>query len=302
MSPHSPTNLNTCAIIVTYHPDNTFPLRFAEIKKQFPNVVIVDNGSNEAAIRMLLALVEPNNENFLGNTDNLGVAAALNQAVELVSKRKLEWIVTFDQDTDIFPDLLATLEYICQTCGSDRILVGPNYWNANKQRYFLNPHSTSRAFQPRKTLITAGMLMSLNAFNEIGLFREDYFIDSVDHEFCLRARSLGYQILMSRKPGMSQPIGCNRQHASRLRRYISFDHSPVRKYYIARNSVASVQKYFFREPLWSMFQCLRLMVDVMSIAFFEAEKLKKLRAVARGINHGVAGKMGPIEMTCPNGF
>ena len=302
MSRHSPTSQNTCAIIVTYHPDNTFPLRFAEIKKQFPNVVIVDNGSNEAAIRMLLALVEPNKENFLGNIDNLGVAVALNQAVELVSKWKLEWIVTFDQDTDIFPDLLATLEYICQTCGSDRILVGPNYWNANKQRYFLNPHSTSRAFQPRKTLITAGMLISLNAFKEIGLFREDYFIDSVDHEFCLRARSLGYQILISRKPGMSQSIGRNRQHASWLRRYMSFDHSPVRKYYIARNSVASVQQYFFREPLWSMFQCLRLMADVMSIAFFEAEKLTKLRAFARGVNHGIAGKMGPIKMTCPNGF
>ena len=51
-----------------------------------------------------------------------------------------------------------------------------------------------------------------------------------------------------------------------------------------------------------MLQCLRLMADVMSIAFFEAEKLKKLRAFARGVNHGVAGKMGSIEMTCPDGF
>lgn len=302
MSRHSPSGLNTCAVVVTYHPDSTFPLRFAEIKKQFPNVVIVDNGSNEAARRMLVALVEPCNENFLGNAHNLGVAAALNQAVELVSKRKLEWIVTFDQDTDVYPDLLATLGYICQTCGSDRILIGPNYWNANKQRYFLNPHSKSGAFQPRKTLITSGMLISLNAFKEIGSFREDYFIDSVDHEFCLRARSLGYQILMSRKPGMSQSIGSERQKAGWLRRHISFDHSPVRKYYIARNSVANVQQYFFREPLWSMLQCLRLMADVMSIAFFETEKLKKLRAFARGISHGVAGKMGSIEMTCPDGF
>lgn len=302
MTPHSPSEENTCAIIVTYRPDSAFPVRLAETRRQFPYVVIVDNGSDQAQISMLSGLVEDDKVRFISNPRNLGVASALNQGIKLVSDKNFEWIVTFDQDTKIFPDMLKTLVQVFENCGINRILIGANYWNVNKQSNFLTCNSKSRHFQQRKTLITSGTLISLNTFRDIGLFREDYFIDSVDHEFCLRARSNGYRILISCKPGMSQTIGNDRREVGWFRRHISFDHSPTRKYYIARNSVVTINSYFSREPVWSMFQILRLIADIGAILFFDSEKSKKLGAFARGVYHGATGKMGPIETTCPNGF
>ena len=298
----SPSEENTCAIIVTYHPDDSFPIRFRETSKQFPQAVIVDNGSNDRAICMLKNLAAHNKVKLITNAANIGVAAALNQAIKFASSRRFEWIVTFDQDTAIFPDLLTTLAHVHGECADERTLIGANYWNANKRRFFLDCRADSVGFQRRKTLITSGMLISLQTFLDIGLFREDYFIDSVDHEFCLRARRFGYQILMSCKPGMTQTIGNTELKETWLRPHMSFNHVPSRKYYIARNSVMTIRIYFRQEPLWSMFQILRLIGDIGSILLYEPEKSKKLRAFARGVRHGVRGKMGPIEVAWPNGF
>lgn len=70
-----------------------------------------------------------------------------------------------------------------------QVLIGGNYWNTHAQRHFLHARR-ALLFRERKTLITSGMLIPLSLFGKIGMFREDYFIDSVDHEFCLRARAV----------------------------------------------------------------------------------------------------------------
>jgi rhamnosyltransferase len=101
---------------------------------------------------------------------------------------------------------------------------------------------------------------------------------------------------------MAQIIGNDQQEAGWIRRYISFDHPPTRKYFIARNTVVTITTYFRQEPIWCLLQIFRLTMDVGAILSFESQKLKKLRAFARGLYHGAIGKMGPIEITCPNGF
>jgi len=144
-------------------------------------------------------------------------------------------------------------------------------------------------------------LVPLSLFKAIGLFREDYFIDSVDHEFCLRARAHGCRILISCRPVMEHNIGAHVVNASRLRQFMSFNHSPARKYFIARNTIATVKLYFFQEPLWSMRQGWRLLSDFASILLFENEKLKKAEAFMVGAIHGIIGRTGRIEEAWPNG-
>jgi rhamnosyltransferase len=100
---------------------------------------------------------------------------------------------------------------------------------------------------------------------------------------------------------MDHSIGSGFKHASQLRQVLSFNHSPVRKYFIARNAIVTAKTYFLREPAWGMRQGLRLVADFASILLFESEKLKKITAFMVGVAHGMSGKMGPIEKTWPNG-
>lgn len=299
MSAIAPTTRNTCAVIVTFHPDEGFTNRLERALNQFSFVIIVDNGSQHAVIpgnRLALP-----NVRLVANQTNLGVAAALNQGVNLAMREGFEWVVTLDQDTIPATDMLATLLDVYRKSGGGNVIMGSNYWDAHRRHNFIRCADAEGGFRERKTLITSGTLVPLSLFKAIGLFREDYFIDSVDHEFSLRARAQGFRILISCRPVMRHSIGAHVENAGRLRQFMSFDHTPARKYFIARNIIATIKLYFFLEPVWSMRQGVRLLSDFASILLFESDKLKKTTAFMVGIAHGLAGKMGPIEKTWPNG-
>lgn len=303
MSAIAPTRLNTCAVIVTYHPDADFPARLEQILAQFPQVIIVDNGSQSVSADMLHSLAILPHVHLAINEKNLGIAAALNRGAALAVQQRFEWIVTLDQDTLLSPEMLTTLIDVYDKSGGGDIMVGSNYWDAHRKRDFIQcQNNTQTVFVERKTLITSGTLLSLSLFKTIGLFREDYFIDSVDHEFCLRARAHGCRILISCRSVMSHSIGANVEKAGRLRQFLSFNHSPARKYFIARNTIVTAKSYFLREPIWCMRQGWRLLSDFASILLFESDKLKKTTAFMIGVSHGITGKMGPLEKTWPNGL
>lgn len=298
----APSQHNVCAVIVTYQPDEGFPARLERILAQFPLVIVVDNGSQSIAAEMLHQQATHPQVRLVTNQTNLGIATALNQGAELAMQQGFEWIVTFDQDTQVFPDLLAALIDVYEKCGGGNVLIGSNYWDAHRKSDFVQCKNNIRVgFLERKTLITSGTLLSLVLFKAIGSFRDDYFIDSVDHEFCLRARAHGCRILISCRSLMSHSIGAHVEKAGWLRQFMSFNHSPTRKYFIARNTIATVKSYFLQEPMWGMRQGWRLLSDFASILLFESEKLKKATAFMVGVAHGVTGKMGPIEKAWPSG-
>lgn len=301
MSVIVPTRQNTCAVVVTYYPDEGFPIRLKSVLAQFPKVIVIDNGSQGAASDLLYTESLFPNVFVHMNPTNFGIAAALNQGAELARQHGFDWLVTLDQDTSIFPEMLTTLFDVYEKSGGGDVLIGGNYWDAHGKRNFIQCNkSARRPFVERKTLITSGTLAPLSLFKVIGFFREDYFIDSVDHEFCLRARRQGFRILISCLPVMSHSIGAYVENAGWLRRLLSFNHSPVRKYFIARNTIATVKLYFLQEPAWSLRQVWRLLSDFASILIFESDKVEKATAFIVGIIHGVTGKMGSIEKTWPH--
>lgn len=297
-----PTRDNTCAVIVTYHPDEEFAERLRLVGAEFPQVIIVDNGSQPRSVEILRRLAKSSPVNLIENPKNLGIAAALNKGVELALREGFQWIVTLDQDTIPHANFLAGLFDVYLKSGGGDVVVGSNYLDVHRMRNFVQCDDPGTVFQERKTLITSGTLLPLSLFKKIGYFREDYFIDSVDHEFSLRARKRGYRMLISCRPLMDHSIGAAVKHTSPLRQFLSFNHSPVRKYFIARNTVATAKAYFFQEPVWGMRQGWRLLSDFASILLFEHEKWKKTKAFMVGVVHGIAGKMGPIEKTWPEGL
>ncbi len=298
----TPTRDSTCAIIVTYHPDEGFPDRLKQVLAQFPFAIVVDNGSRASSAEMLRSLAKSPRVVLVENLHNLGIAAALNQGIQLALNEGFQWVVTLDQDTGLHAEFLAALFDVHRRSGGGNVVVGSNYWDVHRGRTSVRCAETGAIFQERKTLITSGTLASLSLFEKIGLFREDYFIDSVDHEFSLRARAHGYRMLISCRPLMHHSIGAGVEHASRFRHFLSMNHPPIRKYFIARNALMTAKTYFFQEPMWSIRQALRLLAVFSSILLYEQEKLKQSKAFWVGVAHGLAGRMGPIEKAWPNGL
>ncbi len=287
-----PTRQNCCAIIVTFHPDDGFVASLDRIVEIFAAVVLIDNHSALAFRQQLPNFASPK-LTVIQNSNNQGLARALNQGLDFAIAHQFAWACTFDQDSLINPNLLDTYIDLFQQASVKPMMIGCNYWHSALNKPFLKVQD-NQPYRVRKTMITSGTLLYLKLAESIGYFREDYFIDSIDHEYSLRARKHGYQLLMGTEVLMHHSIG----RTATFQRHKLFripEHSPLRKYYITRNSLTTAFNYFWYEPLWSLKQMVRLCVEFVTIVVYEQQKWSKISAMRLGIWHAITGSMGELK-------
>lgn len=192
--------------MVLFHPDAAFGWRLHKILTQFSSVILVDNTPKGAALTNL-----PSSVRVLQNGRNLGIATALNKGIDLAIEKGYEWVATFDQDSEILPGYLENMVSISARQTPTPVLVGCNYLHDGDTKVVHRaPHKATEAWA-RQTLITSGTFMPACFAREIGGFREDYFIDSVDHEFCLRATSPWRRNINDRAAIYASPYGERRR-------------------------------------------------------------------------------------------
>ena len=291
MSPAS-DKAHTCAIVVTYRPDDGIAARLQQLAAQVGAMVVVDNtpgGVDAWAVPM--PALESIPFDIIENHTNLGIATALNIGLNHEFAIRCRWVLTMDQDTLCYPEMVHTLLLTAGACPSAPAVIGGNYFDTKKGRHEVSA-KTSVPCLERKTVITSGCLVDAAFAREIGGFRDDFFIDQVDHEFCLRARANGGRVAISAKAVMQHSVGGWRGPRVPLLGWELPDHSALRKYYITRNSIAIAMDYWRKEPAWCLVRLTRLFAGVTSIVLFEPEKAKKIRAFATGLGDGLQGRMG----------
>ena len=80
----------------------------------------------------------------------------------------------------------------------------------------------------------------------IGAFREEFFIDSVDYDYCLRARSRGFRVIKLCRVGMIHSLGEAEQNDIGPLKVYTTNHNPMRRYYMFRNSTVLAREYFLK--------------------------------------------------------
>ena len=254
-----PSANNTALVIVTYEPDAEFPQRLRIAAAQFPLTVLVDNTAAESPG---LPGTDADKLRVLRNHGNPGLGIALNQGCEAALDSGFEWVVTLDQDSLLAPEFLQGMLLAWHQCGDAPAILGSNYFSVSRDAYKIAPGQGASTVAA-KTVITSGSLVHLGTWNGLGRFREDYFIDAIDHEFCLRLRGAGFPVRISCQSLMRHTIGDELSYSGWLRRLAPFSHSPLRKYTTARNSLRTMLEYGRQEPLW----CIRKVFGATLINF-----------------------------------
>jgi hypothetical protein len=144
------------------------------------------------------------------------------------------------------------------------------------------------------SVITSGSLVRVESCLQLGGFRTDFFVDYVDHEFCLRARRAGYRIIRTVLPMMMHNIGYPETTSVSLEggdRQPS--HGPAALLHHAEPD--RVWRAFFRsDPGFVLSDAVRALVhEMIKILFFERDRRLKLRAVAAGVIDSLTGRFGP---------
>jgi rhamnosyltransferase len=87
--------------VVTFFPDPDFPQRLKRISDQVDRVIVVDKGMQGKSLETLnRAVHRVNRLELLPNSDNFGIATALNQGARKALEHQYPWVITFDQEND----------------------------------------------------------------------------------------------------------------------------------------------------------------------------------------------------------
>ena len=81
------------------------------------------------------------------------------------------------------------------------ILISLN--NKNEKIIMIGPaqdyDNLSKSIEETSLLISSGSLVLKNAFDKIGNFKEEFFIDYIDYEWVWRAQRQGYKVFKTNK-------------------------------------------------------------------------------------------------------
>jgi rhamnosyltransferase len=286
---------NLCAIVITYHPDAALPDRLDRIRPQVNGIVIVDNGSTDVERQMLRDAASTRSLEVIFNGQNLGVARALNIGIQRAAALGYSSVLLLDQDSCVAEDMVETLMVARGSFpDNERLAVVGSGFNEVNRGPDMGTAAMGDEWVEVKSTITSGSWLPLAAYSAIGPFREEFFIDHVDTEYCLRARANGYRVIKTRKELMSHAIGSPTQHALPWGKKWTTNHSADRRYYFARNDTVMLREYGnYGTAGWVWKSFRRSLRQCKRIALYEDGKGDKIGAVIRGWWDGMHGRMGP---------
>ena len=281
------------AVVVAYYPNPEALTRLTQaVGSGGAHVVVVDN--TPEPVDLLL----PAECSVLRLGDNMGIARAQNVGIAHARERGAEIIVFLDQDSAIdsafVPELVGSLDvgrpgvvgavYFDEALGFE----GAAYRLSQRGYPEQVRAGAARELVPVDVRISSGSAVTVITFDVAGLRDEDFFIDYVDIEWCLRVRSKGIPIHVDPGVSMKHSIGSLSVDVGPLKVFID---SPDRTYYRVRNAFLLVRKQSV-PLLFSAKEIASELVHHFLQLFVADRRAERLGAYLLGIWHGLACVVG----------
>ena len=272
---------NIAASIVLYNPDL---IRLKEnidaIYNKIDKLVLIDNGSNN------IKLVEDKYYNYnkitiIKNNNNLGIAKALNQAIEFLESKGYEWVLTLDQDS-VTPENII-FEYSKYINDKDIGIISPVIVDRNIKNQVFNNENKS-TIELIDKCITSASLTNVEVWRKIGGFDEIMFIDLVDFEYCERIIFNGYKIIRVNTVELLHEIGNITQHKFLTKEVNIMNHSAFRKYYMTRNLIYVAYKHKTKSSVSSAY--FKIIKLFLATILYENNKCNKISRMVKGVIDG----------------
>ena len=272
-------------------------------------VVIVDNTPRDDGEWTNFTFSRCNGELYknivhINMNGNKGIAAALNSGAEYAFNCEgSDYVFFFDQDSrpkyNDMQKLLSCFISSGVSADSQLAMCGPAYYDTRLQRvapFIKFSNFFMRRIDPDGNssidvdyIITSGSLVSSLAWSVIGKYDESLFIDYVDIEWCLRAKSLGWRVIGIPSVIMEHTLGEEPINVFGKKLPV---HSPLRHYYFFRNCIALLRRDYI--PIaFKLRELCFLPVRFLVYSIFTSDKKSHISKMCQGVVDGLLSKTGP---------
>jgi len=278
-------------IVVLYYPDERVTGNILSYLPFLERLIIWENTPKESQKNIFFEDSSLQNKILTwGENTNAGLGAPFNKAVEYAEKEGFTHLLTMDQDSLFLEGDFEKYINFIENRPSENCIYCPNYL-VQGNYYF----DRGVEFEYVDRYLNSGAVFPLSLFDKIGLFREDFFLDTIDVEYGLRANKNNINIVAVSFVTLLHEAGYQRKKRRLLWKVVfPNEYSPIRSYYIIRNALITFKEYpdprQKRKYLWYWFY-----KRLVFIVLYEKNKINKIRALFLGYYHGKTGALGKQE-------
>lgn len=287
------------AIVVTYHPEEAaLRLLINTLRESSARVILADN--TPQGLSPVVAALAGDIE-LIDMHGNAGIAAAQNAGIRAAVAQGAEVLAFFDQDSrpdeELLPSLVAALGLPPRGIAAPvciDVRTGAEYPPYRFNRWgWARPTPAARLSVPVEAdlIISSGSVAAVEVFSRAGLMDEDFFIDYVDLEWCIRCRQAGISIRVLPSVTMPHAIGNQVIETGPL---TTFVHNPVRCYYRLRNALLLIRLRHVPR-LYVLHEVGAALVHHLLQWRHSQDRRQHLRFGWRGLVDGLRGVRGKFE-------
>lgn len=279
------------AVIITYNVGDEFIKNITSLKEKVDEIIVVDNGSKENTMDMLMSLKDY--ITLISLNENKGIAYALNKGIKYALSKKYSWILTLDHDSKVSKEMISNMLKVYDSISKEEkekiVMITPRHIE-EKQMSDIEFESNDD-WSYVLTEITSGALTKASYY-EKELYDEKLFIDLVDHDFCLRINTQGYKIINVNSAVLIHNLGESIKKKVLGITITPTNHSALRRYYMSRNRKYVWSKYGQKFKKWVIKDRIRAVNEIVKIIIFEDDKKNKLNMIRRGSKDFKSNKWG----------
>ena len=137
-------------------------------------------------------------------------------------------------------------------------------------------------------------MVKAETFKKVGLFDEGLFIDAVDTDFCMRLNQNNIKMIRINNAILLHSIGETKRKNIGFIKFSVTNHSPLRRYYMTRNSFYIWKRYSGLKLDKPIFSKRDFNKEIIKVILFEKDRLKKVKFIIKGYcdyKRGVTGKL-----------
>lgn len=281
--------LKVSGVVALYHPKSSIIENIQSYIDFIDNLYVVDNsGSIDSDVIDEIKKIKKCI--YVSNNGNQGIAHALNVGVGLASNNDASWVLTMDQDSFFEEGALNNMLHWIGLNDTERVgIVSPIHETVGR------PYDKSNDTVEVLTTMASGNLLNVKAYKVAGPFRDDFFIDCVDHEYCLRLKTFNYKTLLNCSSVLKHNLGDSAIVSFMGVSVVYTNHNRIRRYYRTRNRLKVIKMYWLKEPMYCVREIRCFFSSWVKIILFDKNVMEKQKAIFLGVSHFIMGKSGKIQ-------
>jgi rhamnosyltransferase len=268
--------MRLAGVVVLYNPTKSVLKNIDSYVKKVEKLYVIDNSSNDNSglfkdYKKIL---------YISFGKNEGIAKALNEGAKNAIDGGYDYLLTMDQDSNFKNDNLDKLinftERMIKKYGNKLGLVSP--WHSTKE----NKIKPNKEYDEVLEEMTSGNIISLDAWKKVKGFKEWFFIDNVDIEYCMNLNKNNYKVIIYYDSILLHDLGNITKKKFLWKTFYCTNHNYLRQYYMIRNLYYLNELYgdIYPEKIKSMKR--GAFGRFKNIVVWENDKFRKIRGMYRG--------------------